>query len=666
MTESQLDSRRSPPPSVLSPPPFLPLPLPEGREKKEVSTDNEIVEVFRLFTEHKQDAIMFEIEKRPYIPVALDVEASFSTTPKFTGDIPTVDFSGFEQNLFGDNEGDYYYEDGHDYEGDNEYEVELGDEVSEVGLGDQFGDDGSVDVGEVLAMRALAVLPEVLEEEWYQSKSDDEYCSDSGDEVSGAELAWVIKSNPFKQLGFNFNKVKTFKNEHTCHRIYKSKEAKAKWIAGKFQDHVISNPGIQAYVISHLLSDQFNVIIDTQRLYKANKRALERMFVSFEAQRKGFLKGCRPFLGLDGCHLKGPYGGILLSALRVFPNYPEDKPICFMSDKQKGVIGALKMPRASIRFCARHIYANFKTSYGGQKLRRLFWRASKTADRFEFKKLLADIAFNNMLKDFRPMTYLQLMEFIKRLVMSRFQLRKDECNSWKIDIPLCVNKKILENSEESRTLRTLHSGGGKYEMLGIGRAYTANLHEKTCECGQWQVSRVPCSHAFARIRHHYGVNGDKGNLVEFINPILSKSAYLRTYNSMIHPIPDLCIWADLETSKVDPPPLKRLPGRPRLVKKRESGEKQKASKTGTVVCGKCKELEHNFRKKVSNTTDDVSVSSSQCATTSSQPSTKRQRAPRSKAVVGSSSQPTQYFGSTSGYVSCNMNYVNYENVAIFW
>ena len=104
-------------------------------------------------------------------------------------------------------------------------------------------------------------------------------------------------------------------------------------------------------------------------------------------------------------------------------------------------------------------------------------------------------AFNSMLKDFRPRTYLQLMEFIRRLVMSRFQLRKDECNTWKTDIPPSVNKKILENSEESRILKTLHSGGGKYEMLGVGRAYTANLVEKTCECGQWQVSGVPCSHA---------------------------------------------------------------------------------------------------------------------------------------------------------------------------
>ena len=38
--------------------------------------------------------------------------------------------------------------------------------------------------------------------------------------------------------------VKTYKNEHTCHRIYKSKEARSKWIVRKFQVFMKSNPGI--------------------------------------------------------------------------------------------------------------------------------------------------------------------------------------------------------------------------------------------------------------------------------------------------------------------------------------------------------------------------------------------------------------------------------------
>ena len=35
----------------------------------------------------------------------------------------------------------------------------------------------------------------------------------------------------------------------------------------------------------------------------------------FEAQKKGFILGCRPIIGLDACHLKGPYGGQLMHAM---------------------------------------------------------------------------------------------------------------------------------------------------------------------------------------------------------------------------------------------------------------------------------------------------------------------------------------------------------------
>ena len=37
----------------------------------------------------------------------------------------------------------------------------------------------------------------------------------------------------------------------------------------------------------------------------------------YNAQKVGFLGGCRPLVGLDGCHLKGKFGGhILLTTVR--------------------------------------------------------------------------------------------------------------------------------------------------------------------------------------------------------------------------------------------------------------------------------------------------------------------------------------------------------------
>ena len=35
----------------------------------------------------------------------------------------------------------------------------------------------------------------------------------------------------------------------------------------------------------------------------------KRMYIRYNAQNVGFLGGCRPFVRLDGCHLKGRFGG---------------------------------------------------------------------------------------------------------------------------------------------------------------------------------------------------------------------------------------------------------------------------------------------------------------------------------------------------------------------
>lgn len=41
----------------------------------------------------------------------------------------------------------------------------------------------------------------------------------------------------------------------------------------------------------------------------------KRTFVCLDAMKKGFVRGCRPWFGIDGCHLKGPLGGTLLSVV---------------------------------------------------------------------------------------------------------------------------------------------------------------------------------------------------------------------------------------------------------------------------------------------------------------------------------------------------------------
>ncbi|KAK4386084.1 hypothetical protein Sango_2479000 [Sesamum angolense] len=149
-----------------------------------------------------------------------------------------------------------------------------------------------------------------------------------------------------------------------------------------------------------------------------DRRKFEKLYVCFDALRQGFLHGCRPVIGVDGCHLKGPHGGILLTAVSIDPNnnlYPlayavvsgetreswewfleflkgdlnvvRDDTYTFISDKQKGLIPAFEsvFPGATNRFCVRHLHNNMKTAgFRGLAFKKTLWNAARATTLHEF------------------------------------------------------------------------------------------------------------------------------------------------------------------------------------------------------------------------------------------------------------------------------------------
>ena len=53
---------------------------------------------------------------------------------------------------------------------------------------------------------------------------------------------------------------------------------------------------------------------NTVKIQTANN-VFKRMYVCLYACKRGFLAGCRPLIGIDGCHLKGTTRGQLLVAI---------------------------------------------------------------------------------------------------------------------------------------------------------------------------------------------------------------------------------------------------------------------------------------------------------------------------------------------------------------
>ncbi|XP_058783990.1 uncharacterized protein LOC131658743 [Vicia villosa] len=249
--------------------------------------------------------------------------------------------------------------------------------------------------------------------------------------------------------------IKTLVDTHTCARVLNNRSANSRWVAKHVVKKMQSSENVRIRDIMQDVRQKFSVGITVARAWKAKLMAkkivegdadmqyaalwryaseLKRVnsgntvkinverpsptiqprfgsfYFSFDGCKKGFIHGCRPFIGVDGCHLKTKYGGQLLIAVGRDPNdqyFPlafgvvetetkeswrwfiqllmedigHDKRIVFISDQQKGLVAVFDemFERIEHRFCLRHLYANFKKNFGGGTLiRDLMMGAAKS------------------------------------------------------------------------------------------------------------------------------------------------------------------------------------------------------------------------------------------------------------------------------------------------
>ncbi|GKE21019.1 hypothetical protein Tco_1432531, partial [Tanacetum coccineum] len=106
----------------------------------------------------------------------------------------------------------------------------------------------------------------------------------------------------------------------------------------------------------------------------------------------GFLAGFRPYIGLDACHLKGRFNGVLVAATGIDAIGTPHGLVIF-SDMQKGLEVAITQvyPNVEHKICIRHLYSNFKKNRGDFFNIKL-WGAARTYCINEHDRLLNEIA----------------------------------------------------------------------------------------------------------------------------------------------------------------------------------------------------------------------------------------------------------------------------------
>ncbi|KAL2939596.1 putative Histone-lysine N-methyltransferase ATXR5 [Bienertia sinuspersici] len=196
-------------------------------------------------------------------------------------------------------------------------------------------------------------------------------------------------------------------------------------------------------------------------------------------------------------------------------------------------------------------------------------------------------SFNATLGIDRCRPVLTLVE-CKRVTMVRMATRRQMCEEWsRNDICPNIIKRIQVICHDSRTVIAYLSSEVEYETLDGKSTLAVSLNKKTCACGRWQMSGIPCKHACrailnARLDPH-----------SFASQWYTVDMYKAAYQFNINSILDMEQWPESNGPVIQPPAMKRGIGRPSRNRKREEDEQQKGKRSRTVKCSKCKEFGHN-------------------------------------------------------------------------
>ncbi|KAH9802199.1 SWIM-type domain-containing protein [Citrus sinensis] len=388
---------------------------------------------------------------------------------------------------------------------------------------------------------------------------------------------------------------------------------------------------------------RYGITCCNQRLYRARNKALELLGQDHKASytklfRRGFFGGCRQFIGIDGCFLKGPYKGVLLSAVSVDANYGiyplavcvvenenteswvyfleklyeqigcnYGEGLCFMSDRQKGILNALDkvFPHALKRYCCRHIYANFKEKFPGVLLKKPFWQACRSANVSDFRRHMAELneispaghdwlmqipvvcwakhcfpahtksnhvtnnmseSFNNWIKNYRGMSILRMLEEIRRKLMTLIHTRQQEVLAWQDELPPVVRRRVTREKEAARSLTMIFGHNQTFEVMeDMSKRTVVDLLGKHCDCNEWDISGLPCKHAICCI------DAMRFNVNDYVHPLLKKISFQNTYSHQLYPVPDESKWPLLLHNNLQPPIISRCAGRPQTKRKKELG-----------------------------------------------------------------------------------------------
>ncbi|XP_038987745.1 uncharacterized protein LOC120103904 [Phoenix dactylifera] len=231
-------------------------------------------------------------------------------------------------------------------------------------------------------------------------------------------IGWLRKEGNLSPIELRRKLLQFHHLELPYHRVWRGKELAMSMIHGNWADSFERMEDFK----EELLRRNPDSVVKLKLDMVGDKHYFHHFFICLRACSTGFLAGCRPFIGLDGRHLKGKYRGVMMAATSLDGNnglfsvafgvaesensdswtwflealkesIQTPEGLVLVSDRQKGLEKAVQhiYPQAEHRKFMRHLYKNFQTKFSGYWLKIKLWGAARAYTKVQHDDIINQI-----------------------------------------------------------------------------------------------------------------------------------------------------------------------------------------------------------------------------------------------------------------------------------
>ena len=290
-------------------------------------------------------------------------------------------------------------------------------------------------------------------------------------------------------------------------------------------------------------------------------------------------------------------------------------------------------PHSPVRFCLRHIYANFQIAgFRGEDLKKCMDAASYAHHKNQFDIAMANLkleseeawkwlsaipvhtwarhafdsncktdlvvnnlseVFNRYILDVRKQPIQTMIEGIKNKLMARFHEKREGAATARWDICPQFSEQLELAKKYSRFCTPRIAGTNLWQVTnGTGdQTHAVDLLARTCGCKRWDITGLPCNHACSAIIRAKQCPED------YVVDFFKKPHYLLAYNPMVYPVPGKHDWTRTDGPDIVPPVFQINQGRKQEKRRKGKFEVPKpkdTSRMGTITCSNCKKQGHKY------------------------------------------------------------------------